>query len=133
MFAAKSGESDALYILDLRENKTKEIRLELEGIFQPVWNPSNTVNEIAFIGNNGLQSDIYIYNYKSENLINLTDDWFSEEDPSWSIDGKSLYFISNRNKYNFTGSNLRTNDLPESFDFSRKDIYQINNTQWNLH
>ena len=125
VFSAKSGSSDALYILDLKNNKTKEIRFDLEGIFQPIWTPLEASNEIAFIGNNGLQSDIYIYNYKTEQLINLTDDWFSEEDPSWSIDGQNLYFISNRNNYNFTGSNLRINNLPESFDVSKKDIYKI--------
>ena len=173
VFAAKSGKSDALYILDIINNTTKKIRLELEGIFQPAWNPNFecenfidcndtgsicegdlewnqtlgnrswdkneifidenknqkwdcTGKEIAFIGNNGLQSDIYIYNYQTEDLINLTDDWFSDEDPSWTIDGKSLYFISNRNNYNFTDSNLGINNLPESYDVSRKDIYTIN-------
>ena len=46
------------------------------------------------VGNDGKQSDIYIYNYETQDLINLTNDWFSEEDPSWSIDGEKIYFIS---------------------------------------
>ena len=126
VFAAKSGKSDALYILNLNNNETKEIRLELEGIFQPVWNPKEPFNQIAFIGNNGAQSDIYIYDYMNDTLINLTDDWFSESDPSWSIDGEHLFFISNRDKYTFTGSNLKVNNLPNSFNYSKNDIYKIN-------
>ena len=126
VFAAKSGKSDALYILNLNNNETREIRLELEGIFQPVWNPKEQSNQIAFIGNNGAQSDIYIYDFMNDTLINLTDDWFSESDPSWSIDGEHLFFISNRDKYTFTGSNLKVNNLPNSFNFSKNDIYKIN-------
>ena len=126
VFSTKSGKSDALYIMDLTTNETDEIRLNLDGIFQPVWNPDNTIPEIAFIGNNGKQSDIYIYNYESEDLTNLTNDWFSDQDPSWSVDGKTLYFISNRNNYNFTNSDLMLDALPSSFKVSKQNIYNIN-------
>ena len=69
---------------------------------------------------------IYIYDFMNDTLINLTDDQFSESDPSWSIDGEHLFFISNRDKYTFTGSNLKVNNLPNSFNFSKNDIYKIN-------
>ena len=75
-------------------------------------------------------SQIYIYNYVSKNLIYLTNDWFSEEDPSWAINGNQIYFISNRNDYNFTNS-VGFLDLIEShstFEFDNQDIYKINKT-----
>lgn len=141
VFAAKSGKSDALYILDLKTNKASEYRLDLEGIFQPVWNPLINSSEIAFIGNNGLQSDIYIYDFEKDDLLNLTNDWFSDTDPSWSGDGENLYFVSNRNDYNFTSSGLSFSSLDKSFDVTQNDIYKIKiknrkiirltNTPWN--
>ena len=124
VFAAKSGEQDALYILDLETDDTKKITVKLEGIFQPSWNPINS-SQIAFIGNNGRQTDIYTYDYKNEILINLTQDWFSEQDVSWSKDGQLLYFVSNRNNYNFTNSNFDVSNLDENFDIDSQDIYTI--------
>ena len=125
VFAAKAGELDALYILDLPSNDIKKISFELEGIFQPTWNPSGD-SKIAFIGNNGRETDIYIYDYNSDELTNLTQDWFSEQDVSWSKDGNFLYFISNRNNYNFTNSNFDIINIDQDFDIDAQDIYKIN-------
>ncbi|MAX10335.1 MAG: hypothetical protein CMG13_05725 [Candidatus Marinimicrobia bacterium] len=143
VFATKSGKSDALYFLNLKNNDIKEIRFDLDGIFQPVWNTNDKNTEIAFIGNDGKQSDIYIYDYETENLINLTNDWFSEQDPSWSKDGNTIYFISNRNDYNFTNTSdffdfeknyssikIDNNDIYKIDKKSRK-IIRITNTTWN--
>lgn len=125
VFATKSGESDALYFLNLENNDIEELRLNLEGIFQPVWNPNEEYSEVAFIGSNGKQSDIYIYNYESKNLINLTNDWFSDQDPSWSKDGNKIYFISNRNNYNFTNTGEFLHQADTSFNIDNNDIYKI--------
>ncbi|MAV65275.1 MAG: hypothetical protein CMG00_08810 [Candidatus Marinimicrobia bacterium] len=125
-FSAKSGESDVLFILDLITDKLEEFRFDLEGIFQPAWNTNSSNDEIAFIGNNGYQSDIYLYNYKNDDLINLTNDWFSESDISWSTNGQTIYFISNREKYSFTNSNLNQESLINTIDCDSQDIYTIN-------
>ena len=61
-FAAKSGKSDALIVVDIITEKVDKYRFDMEGIFRASWNPTN--NEIAFIGNNGITSDIYIFNFK---------------------------------------------------------------------
>ena len=126
VFSAKSGEADALFILNIITNKTEKIDFDLEGIFEPVWNPNNKNPEIAFIGNNGKNTDIYIYNYDTTSLTNITNDWFSDSEISWSIDGNKIYFISNRGEYNFTNNTIDLEFLyNSSFNINNKDIYKI--------
>ena len=71
--AVKSGKSDALVLINLENNKKIIKRFNLEGIFRPTWNPKKNI--IAFIGNNGFSSDIYIYNIDEDSLSNYTNDW----------------------------------------------------------
>lgn len=47
--------------------------------------------KLAFIGNQDYKSDIYVYNLKTGELINVTNDVFSDADPSWSPDGKKKF------------------------------------------
>ena len=108
-FAAKSGKSDALFIYNLKKNKSEKFRLGLEGIFRPSWSPLG--DEIAFIGNNGEKSDIYIYDIKEKKLINLTDDWYSEDHVSWAPDGMELLFISDRDNNINSSSPKNPNQL----------------------
>ena len=56
--------------MDIITEKIDKYRFEMEGIFRASWNPTN--NEIAFIGNNGITSDIYVFNLETEQLENLT-------------------------------------------------------------
>jgi len=135
VFSAKSGKSDALFIYNLEVEKTEKIRLGLEGIFRPTWSP--LADEIAFIGNNGVKSDIYIYDIKTTDLINLTDDWFSEDHVSWSPDGFDLLFISDRGEY----LNVEEPISKYQHSIEQMDIYSISrgsgkisrltNTDWN--
>jgi len=117
--AAKSGKSDALYIVDLETNKKIQHRINMEGIFRPAWRPG--YNEIAFIGNNGMSSDIYIYSIDTRKLKNLTEDWFTDDQISWHPDGNSLYFISDRNDRLETG----IINKPDNHHTYQSDIYRL--------
>ena len=119
-FAAKSGKSDALFIVDLKSGKRKKHRLNMEGIFRPAWRPGT--NEIAFIGNNGKSSDIYLFNLDSEKLTNLTKDWFTDDQISWLPDGSAILFISDRDNVLDTG----VTNKPENHLFNQTDIYELN-------
>ena len=66
----------------------------METIQSVTW--SHNGKYIAFIGQNKKQSDIYIYNFETQELTNLTDDIFSDSDPSWSLDDSKIYFASDR-------------------------------------
>ena len=119
VLAAKSGKSDALFIVDLKTNKKTKHRLNMEGIFRPAWRPGH--NEIAFIGNNGRSSDIYLYNLETEKLTNLTQDWFTDDQVSWHPNGEILFFISDRNNILETG----IINKPEDFLIYQTDIYSF--------
>ena len=125
VFSAKSGDSDALFIKDVNKNKNYDIKktFNLEGIFRPSWNPQN--NKIAFVGNNGMSSDIYIYDIDTDELKNITNDWFSDVQVSWHPNGKELLIISDR------GEHLKTGFRGDSINFldhnvENLDIYKIN-------
>jgi Tol biopolymer transport system component len=121
--AVKSGSHDAINIIDVQTDKVQEIPFRnLQGVFSVAWSPDG--DRLAFVGDNNTQSDIYVYDLKNKVLANLTDDIFSDSDPSWSPDGKTIYFVSDR------GDHLNTNEIPKNFkmwdyDFNRAHIYSI--------
>ena len=126
--AVKSGKSDALVIINL-ENNDKYIKRfdSLQGVFRPTWNPKN--NQIAFIGNNGFSSDIYIYDLDKDELINITNDWFTDDHVSWDENGDNLLFVSNRGGYLKPMDNKEPSDddiFIYDIDLEQYDIYQLN-------
>ncbi|MFA6541513.1 MAG: biopolymer transporter Tol [Bacteroidota bacterium] len=120
--AVKSGDQDAIYLIDVASGDEEKLEFNLDGIFSVDW--SKQGDKIAFIGNTSYQSDVYIYDLASKKLTNLTDDVFSDADPVFSPDGKSLYFASDRR--DFVTPLMRPEDFRISrFDYSQLDIYSI--------
>jgi Tol biopolymer transport system component len=121
--AVKSGSHDAVAIIETETGKVNEISFDkLDGIFSVSWSPDG--GRLAFVGNTARQSDIYLYDLKTKALANLTNDVFSDSDPSWSRDGGTVYFVSDRGKY------LMKNDIPGSFkmwnhNFNQAHIYSV--------
>ncbi len=118
--AVKSGDKDAMYIIDVESEDIDEIPMNFEGIFSAQWNAAN--NSLVFVGDNSKQSDIWVYNFNKKTLEQITNDVFSDQDPTWSKDGKKIYFTSDRS------DNTDVNSIPSDFnmaayDHSEKDIY----------
>ena len=119
----KSGSHDDINIIDVNSGNVEVIPFEnLEGVFSVAWSPDS--DRIAFVGDNNRQSDIYVYDLKNKVLANLTDDIFSDSDPSWSPDGKTIYFVSDRGDY------LIKSDVPKDFkmwdyDYKQAHIYSL--------
>jgi len=121
-FAAKSGASDALIIVDPSNPKNKiKKKFNIEGIYRPVWNPMN--NKIAFVGYNNFSSDIFIYDIDDDILTQVTNDIFSDIQISWSPDGQSLLMVSDRENY-ISKNNI---DIVSAIrlSFNNYDIYKI--------
>lgn len=122
VFSAKAGAEDQLHIVNVKKEKIEQsINVGLDGIYNSAWSPDG--DEIAFMGLKDGQADLYIYNLKTKSLRKLTNDIFSNVEPSWSPDGKKLLFASDRGSYLDEYPDYL---LPENLNMKNYDIYEIN-------
>lgn len=66
-------------------------------------------DRVAFSGLKEGRSDIYVYNLKTKELDQLTDDKYSDFQPSFSPDGRQIVFSTDRASFR---SDSRTVDIP---------------------
>lgn len=120
--AVKAGERDAIFIVDVQSGKQERIEFDLDGIFSVNWSKSGTL--LSFVGLKAPQSDIYVYNLSTKELKNVTNDIFSDSDPSFAPDNKTIYFVSDRG--NFTSPATFTKNFRIwNYDFGQLDIYSV--------
>lgn len=116
--ATKAGEQDAILLLDVDEGEQEKLLFGLDGIFSVVWSPLG--DKLAFVGDKTHQSDIYTYDLTTKTLDDLTDDVFTDADPAWSSDGKTLFFSSDRGDHRL-GEQVSL----EENTYKQHDIYGI--------
>lgn len=127
--AAKSGDQDAIILIDHDGGNEEKLEFNLDGIFSVDWSPieadqPQSEGKLAFVGIKNGRSDIYVYELSTKQLTNLTDDVFSDADPSWSADGKSVFFSSDRKE--FTQKEMvPANFKMQNFDYQQLDVYSI--------
>ncbi|MDI6765394.1 MAG: biopolymer transporter Tol [Bacteroidota bacterium] len=134
--AAKSGGQDVIIIIDVYSGSEGKFNFDLDGIFSVDWSPVDSSDpgksgKLAFVGNKNNQSDIYVFDLDTKSLTNLTDDIFSDADPSWSSDGKAIYFASDRRDY-LAKSSIPLNFKMQNYDYRQLDIYQIDISSQNI-
>ena len=124
VIASKSGDADALYLINIETGKLRKLTFDLDGLFTASWSPSG--NYLCFVGNRGNASDIFLYDLKSEALENLTNDLFSDSEPVWSPDGELIAFVSDRGEYIVKSKDEDWNSLNMSeHDYTQRDIYVL--------
>ncbi len=122
--AAKSGDQDAIIVLDVDKGDEQRITFNLDGVFSVSWSPAGPDSlhprrDLAFVGVKDGRSDIYTYDLDTKTLTNLTNDIFSDADPTWSSDGTTIYFSSDR------GATLDASALPQNFKMQNYDYHQL--------
>ncbi len=122
--AVKSGQSDAIAIVDVATREAVHYRVpEIDAIVSVKWSP--TGERIAFEGTAGPQSDIYVLDLDTGETMNYTADIFSDQEPAWAPDGRSLVFHSDRGRYVRTGRHTaETFDLL-NHDYAQFDLYRL--------
>lgn len=119
---AKSDGNDIIYILDVESEDKETLPVRLDGIKSLSWSPDG--NYLAFIGHTAKQSDVFIYDLHAKKLINLTDDVFTDNDPSWSADSKKIYFCSDRGNY-LSDASVPANFKIYNYTDVHTDIYSV--------
>lgn len=88
---------DEVRLMDLKSFSSSTIVKDEIWAFQnstPSFSPNNEY--VLFSAKRNFELDIFIYNIKKQQTINLTNTGVSEEDPFWSPNGKYIYFASDR-------------------------------------
>lgn len=128
VFAAKSGDEDALVFYDTEKKVKRYRKLGLDGIFTAAWSPDGM--HVAFSGLKDGASDLFLYSVETKELTQLTRDLFSDTRPAWSPDGKELAFVSDRGEHVLTGlikpGSRQEKQIQLEHDFRTTDIYTIN-------
>ena len=75
------------------------------------WSPDGS--QIVFQGLAEGQGDLYLYNFNTKQIKQLTDDKYSDYQPSFSRDGKKIVFSTDRTTYDHTTSQDITFNLAE--------------------
>ncbi len=122
--ASKAGETDAIFILDVNGNgpQQKLPNIDLDGIQGLKWSPDGKY--LAIIGMKNGQSDLYLYDFATHQLRNLTNDAFSDHEPSWSYDSKSIYFTSERGDHLVPGQYPLEYPSPVNIQSTNIDVYR---------
>lgn len=123
-FSVKSSGYDVINILDVRNDESHLLPFKLDGIETVSWSPDN--KRIAFVGANAKESDVYVWDFEKNELINLTKDIFSDYDPVFSWDGKQIFFSSDRGKYIDPKNELDTNFVMYDYNYQQLDLYSYN-------
>jgi Tol biopolymer transport system component len=94
--ATVAGGRPALAIYDALDGSLEreiEVR-DVDEILAPAWAPDDTA--IAFSGQRGGLTDLYVFDLQQNQLRRLTSDAFADLQPAWSPDGRRLAFATDR-------------------------------------
>lgn len=115
----QSKGKNKLLVIDILNGEKREYQpSNVDAFSNPAWSPDGT--QILFSGLKEGISDVYSFNFRTKETINLTQDEYSDIQPIWSADGSKVYFVSDRggNKQKLEKENFRISSL----DLNSKNI-----------
>ncbi|TJY37216.1 S41 family peptidase [Pontimicrobium aquaticum] len=112
-----------LFILNLANGRSKKISTNEEGIYDFSWSPDSKWLAFTQSANNTM-AQILVHGLDANDTFPITTDRANSLNPKWSLDGKFIYFISDRNFRTLVGSPWGPRQPEPYFDISEK-IYHI--------
>ncbi|MGO3238872.1 MAG: DPP IV N-terminal domain-containing protein [Sphingobacteriaceae bacterium] len=124
-FSVFSEGKNKLMIVDVENGKTISVEEmgDITEFTNITWAPNGS--EVAFSGLKDGRSDIYTYNLDTKALNQLTDDYYSDFQPSFSRDGQYIVFSTDRMSLE---SSSKSVDIPMGLavvDIATKGIRNI--------
>lgn len=141
--STKTKGRDDIAIIDYETKRVEKIKFpSIDAIGSVSWSPDG--DKLVFDGNIGPYQDIFIYSFSDKKLVNLTQDFFSDTNPAWSADSKSVYFVSDRGSKVELATYSTNFNMLGSEGIYQTDIYEValgadvanrltNTPNWNEH
>ncbi len=137
VFSATKSGRPILNIINVNSGETIKVKRfpKLAEIFNTAWSPDGRYIAFSALANGF--SNLFLYDLKTDEVKQLTNDEYAELQPAWSPDGKKLAFVTDRfttnlsdldfGNYNLAVMNMATDSIKRLPDFSKgKNI----NPQW---
>lgn len=122
--SSKSLGKDMLALVEYETGKVTRIRFpKLDAIESVAWSPDG--KKIAFNGNLGAFSDIFVFNLETEEFFNITNDVFSDFEPAWTADSKSVIFASDRGDKTLLNTYRENYNMLLNPDLEQSDLYLL--------
>jgi Tol biopolymer transport system component len=122
--AVKAGEASAVALVDAATGRARHLRLPgLGAILSVRWSPDGS--RLALSATRGAQTDLFALDLATETLTNLTDDVFSNLEPAWAPDGRSIVFHSDRGGHLMLRTHSAADFDMAAHDFGQFSLYRL--------
>jgi hypothetical protein len=92
---AKSGGKDVIYVLSARTGLIdRRIEVPCEALRFSAWSPKG--DSVVVVGSYQGLTDLWLVNIRDGAFTRLTRDTYDEKDPTWTPDGRTITFASDR-------------------------------------
>ena len=95
-FVTYADGDNEINILDVRSHHvTRHFKpKDIGAVTTVAWSPDG--KELAFSGQKGGLSDLYLYDFATGTIRQLTNDRYADLQPAWSPDGRTIAFVTDR-------------------------------------